>query len=344
MSSLRSSSRGAVFSSDMRVILPDSSELELADGATGLDAAAAIGPKLAEQAVLVRSNGHVQGPAPAARGRGEDPDPDHARHVRSGRTRRPAPLERAPARRGRPPPLSRASRSRSGRRSRTASTTTSSSRSRSPRRISAASRRRSAASSPRAARGSARRSPATRRARRFEQEDEPYKVELVDDAEEPISLYTQGDFTDLCRGPHLQNSKPIKALKLTGLAGAYWRGDEKNPQLTRIYGTAFYSQADLDLHLERLEEAKKRDHRRLGPQLDLFHFSQHAPAMPLWHPKGVVLWNTLEQLRSRENGSAATSRCARRSCGTRTRSGPRATSPSTKTSCSRWMSAASCSR
>ncbi len=100
--------------------------------------------------------------------------------------------------------------------------------------------------------------------RLFAEEGEEYKVELVDTAEGQISLYTQGDFTDLCRGPHLQDSKPIKAVKLTGLAGAYWRGDEHNKQLTRIYGTAFYSQADLDAYLERLEEAKRRDHRRLG--------------------------------------------------------------------------------
>src|SRR5204862_4884232 len=115
---------------------------------------------------------------------------------------------------------------------------------------------------------------------RFAGEGEHYKVELVDTAEGDISLYTQGDFTDLCRGPHLQDSKPIKALKLTGLAGAYWRGDEKNTQLTRIYGTAFYSQADLDAYLKRLEEAKRRDHRRLGTELDLFHLSDHAPGMP----------------------------------------------------------------
>ena len=102
-------------------------------------------------------------------------------------------------------------------------------------------------------------------------------MELVDTADGPITLYTQGDFTDLCRGPHLQNSKPIKALKLTSLAGAYWRGDEHNKQLTRIYGTAFYSQEDLDRHLERLEEARKRDHRRLGRDLDLFHLSEHSP-------------------------------------------------------------------
>src|SRR6185503_19490731 len=100
---------------------------------------------------------------------------------------------------------------------------------------------------------------------------DPYKLELVDTAEGDISLYRPhgegGEFTDLCRGPHLQNSKPIKALKLTGLAGAYWRGDSNNRQLTRIYGTAFYSKEDLDAYLEQVEEAKRRDHRRLGVQL-----------------------------------------------------------------------------
>src|SRR4029453_663807 len=125
---------------------------------------------------------------------------------------------------------------------------------------------------PRGGRGGSRQElPADEARARFRAEDEPYKIELVDTAEGPISLYTQGEFTDLCRGPHLQDSKPIKALKLTSLAGAYWRGDEKNKQLTRIYGTAFYSQADLDKHLELLEEARKRDHRRLGRDLDLFH-------------------------------------------------------------------------
>ena len=136
---------------------------------------------------------------------------------------------------------------------------------------------------------------------RFAAEGEPYKVELVDTAEGEISLYTQGEFTDLCRGPHLQDSKPIKAIKLTSLAGAYWRGDEKNTQLTRIYGTAFYSQADLDAYLERLEQAKARDHRRLGRELDLFHLSEESPGSPFWHPKGMVIWNELEDLRRREN-------------------------------------------
>jgi threonyl-tRNA synthetase len=137
--------------------------------------------------------------------------------------------------------------------------------------------------------------------RRFEAEREDYKVELVDTAEGPISFYTQGDFTDLCRGPHLQDSSPIKAVKLTGLAGAYWRGDEKNKQLTRIYGTAFYTEDDLEEYLERLEEARRRDHRRLGRQLDLFHLQEASPGSPFWHPKGMVIWNALEDLRRREN-------------------------------------------
>jgi threonyl-tRNA synthetase len=136
---------------------------------------------------------------------------------------------------------------------------------------------------------------------RFEAEHEPYKVQLVDTAEGDISLYTQGDFTDLCRGPHLQNSTPIKALKLTSIAGAYWRGDSSQPQLTRIYGTAFYRQEDLDAYLDQLEEARRRDHRVLGQQLDLFHLSDRSPGSPFWHPRGMVLWNELEDLRRREN-------------------------------------------
>ena len=102
-------------------------------------------------------------------------------------------------------------------------------------------------------------------------------------------------------GPHLQNSAPIKAFKLTSLAGAYWRGDSNNTQLTRIYGTAFFTQKDLDASLQLLEEAKERDHRRLGTQLDLFHFDEHSPGSPFWHPKGMAIFNTLEDLRRREN-------------------------------------------
>ena len=137
--------------------------------------------------------------------------------------------------------------------------------------------------------------------RYFEEQGEPYKVELVDTAEGDISIYEQGGFVDLCRGPHLQDSKPIRAVKLTSLAGAYWRGDETRPQLTRVYGTAFYDPKDLAEYLHRLEEARRRDHRRVGRELELFDFSDLAPGMPFWHPRGMVIWNGLEDLRRREN-------------------------------------------
>src|SRR4051812_27363726 len=287
-------------SSSMHVVLPDNSQLELPDGATGLDAARAIGSKLAEPAVLIKADGQVQDlRAPLIEGAHiqiltvrDAADPDALCVLRHSAAHLPAEAVRRlfpgvkiaigpPIENGFyydfdfPEPIAEADLER----------------------IEAEVRREIAEGRE----WSREESSPDDAVARFEAEQEPYKVELVGTADGDISLYTQGDFTDLCRGPHLQNAKPIKALKLTGLAGAYWRGDEKNPQLTRIYGTAFYSQADLDLHLERLEEAKKRDHRRLGPQLDLFHFSTHAPAMPLWHPKGVVLWNALEQLRAREN-------------------------------------------
>jgi threonyl-tRNA synthetase len=132
---------------------------------------------------------------------------------------------------------------------------------------------------------------------RFEAENQPYKLEMASalpDGE--ISLYTQDDFEDLCRGPHLQTTKPIKAFKLLSTAGAYWRGDSNNTMLTRIYGTAFFSQSDLDEHLNRIEEARKRDHRRLGRELDLFHFSDVSPGSPFWHPNGMVIWNELSEL------------------------------------------------
>src|SRR5437764_9109517 len=129
---------------------------------------------------------------------------------------------------------------------------------------------------------------------RFQQEQQPYKLELARDLPDgAISLYTQDGFEDLCRGPHLQTTKPIKAFKLLSTAGAYWRGDSAKPMLTRIYGTAFFTQADLDAHLQRLEEARRRDHRRLGRELDLFHFSDVSPGSPFWHPRGMVIWNEL---------------------------------------------------
>jgi threonyl-tRNA synthetase len=138
---------------------------------------------------------------------------------------------------------------------------------------------------------------------RFEQERQPYKLELARDLPDgEISLYTQDGFEDLCRGPHLQTTKPIKAFRLLSTAGAYWRGNSDNTMLTRIYGTAFFSQKDLDAHLERIEEAKRRDHRRLGRDLDLFHFSDNSPGSPYWHPRGMVIWTELTKLWRELNG------------------------------------------
>ena len=134
---------------------------------------------------------------------------------------------------------------------------------------------------------------------RFRGEDQPYKVELIDDlirdeGVETVSLYRNGEFTDLCRGPHAPSTGRIKAIKLNSVAGAYWRGDETRQMLTRIYGTAFFSKSDLAEHLERIEEAKARDHRKLGPQLDLFVLRPEAPGMPFWLPQGTVLLDLIE--------------------------------------------------
>jgi threonyl-tRNA synthetase len=284
----------------MKVVLPDSSELELPDGATGLDAARAIGPKLAEQAVLMRVDGATRdlrlplddGERIQILTTRDTQDPDalavlrhSTAHLLAEAVMRLHPGVKIaigpPIADGFyydfefPEPISEDDLEA----------------------IEAEIRR-----EIEEGRAWAREEVSREEARqRFLAESQPYKVELTDEAEAPISLYRQGDFTDLCRGPHLQDSKPIEALELTGLAGAYWRGDERNTQLTRIYGTAFYSQADLDAHLERLEQARARDHRRIGPQLDLFHLSEHSPGSPFWHPRGMVVWNALEDLRRREN-------------------------------------------
>ena len=130
----------------------------------------------------------------------------------------------------------------------------------------------------------------------MEEKEEPYKVQLIQDLPEDavISFYKQGDFTDLCAGPHLMSTKGVgKAFKLTSIAGAYWRGDAKNKMLTRIYGTAFAKKEDLEAHLRMLEEAKKRDHRRLGKELGLFMLSDYGPGFPFFLPKGIILKNTL---------------------------------------------------
>ncbi len=134
--------------------------------------------------------------------------------------------------------------------------------------------------------------------------DQPYKVEIVDDllaaAEQdgrpipPTTFYQQGPFIDLCRGPHVASTGAVGPFKLLAVAGAYWRGDEKRPMLQRVYGTAWATQEELDQHLWRRAEAKKRDHRRLGVQLDLFSFHDVSPGSAFWHPKGQRIWRTLE--------------------------------------------------
>jgi len=128
-------------------------------------------------------------------------------------------------------------------------------------------------------------------------ENQPFKQELIKNlkqkGEKKVSFYSLGNFVDLCKGPHAKSSGEIGAFKLTSLAGAYWRGDERNPQLTRIYGTAFPTEEELKAHLEKLEEAKKRDHRILGEKLELFSFKPEGPAFPFWHPKGTLLVNNI---------------------------------------------------
>ncbi len=133
----------------------------------------------------------------------------------------------------------------------------------------------------------------------FNSEGQTYKIELIEGLEEQISTYSQGEFTDLCRGPHVPSTGYLKHFKLTAITGAYWRGDERNPMLQRIYGTAYPTSKELKKHMRRIEEAKKRDHRLLGKQLKLFSFQPEAPGAPFWHPRGRVIWNeTLSYIRN----------------------------------------------
>src|SRR5438874_2965275 len=138
--------------------------------------------------------------------------------------------------------------------------------------------------------------PRSEAAELFRRMGEAYKVEIIEGIpEEKVSLYRQGDWVDLCRGPHVPSTSAIKAFKLTSIAGAYWRGDSRNEQLQRIYGTAWANRKDLDAYLKRVEEAKQRDHRRLGPALDLFSLHPIAPGSPFFHPKGTIIYNRLIQ-------------------------------------------------
>jgi threonyl-tRNA synthetase len=127
--------------------------------------------------------------------------------------------------------------------------------------------------------------------------NEHFKAEIIESipSDQDVSLYTEGEFTDLCRGPHVPSTGKLKVFKLMKLAGAYWRGDSKNEMLQRIYGTAWAKKEELEDYLHRLEEAEKRDHRKLGKQLDLFHMQDEAPGMVFWHPKGWALWQVIEQ-------------------------------------------------
>ena len=131
----------------------------------------------------------------------------------------------------------------------------------------------------------------------FKAMGEEYKVEIIESipGDEDLSFYKQGDFIDLCRGPHVPNTNKFKAFKLTSVAGAYWRGDSSNAMLQRIYGTAWATPKDLKQYLQRIEEAEKRDHRKLGKQLNLFHFQEEAPGMVFWHPKGWGVYQAVQQ-------------------------------------------------
>ena len=288
----------------MNVTLPDGSELQLADGASGADAAAAIGAGLARAALAVRQNGEVR---------------DLARPLKAG-----APLEILTAKSDGAldvirhdaahvlaaavmelypgvkisigPPIS------SGFYydfEFPAGVTVSDA---DFERIEARMREHIAADEE-----FVREDVSVEEAlERFRAEGQDYKVELIEDLVDDqgidtVSLYTNGPFTDLCRGPHAPSTKRIKAFRLQSVAGAYWRGDASRQQLTRIYGTAFFSKEDLAAHLEQLEQARARDHRKLGKELDLFMFSELSPGSPFWQPAGMAIWNALSDLWRTEN-------------------------------------------
>jgi threonyl-tRNA synthetase len=282
---------------DLTVKLPDGSDLELSDGASGADAAAAIGPGLARDAIALRVDGEVRDlSAPVADGEAieiltskSEGALDVLRHD-AAHVMATAVVELWPGTKVSigppiedgfyydfefpegvqlgPDDLPR---------------------------IEAAMRAHIEADEP-----FERRDVTVPEAlEQFRGEDQPYKVELIEDLErdegvEMVSLYRNGPFEDLCRGPHGPSTGRIEAFKLNSLAGAYWRGDESRTMLTRIYGTAFFSDKELEAHLERLEQARARDHRRLGPELDLFTFRPEAPGMPFWLPDGTVLLETIE--------------------------------------------------
>jgi threonyl-tRNA synthetase len=290
----------------MQVTLPDGTELELDDGATGADAAAAIGPGLARAALAVRMNGELRDLArPLPDGAKLEivtaKDPDALQLIRhdAAHVLATAVMELHPGVKiSIGPPIEQgfyydfefpegthvseedfAS-------------------------IEERMREHVKAGEPFVREEV----PVAQARERFAAEGQDYKVELIDDlvkdeGVETVSLYTNGPFTDLCRGPHAPTTKSVKAFKLQSVAGAYWRGDSDNQMLTRIYGTAFLSKEALEEHLEQLEQARARDHRKLGRELDLFLISDLSPGAPFWKPNGMVLFNELTRLVREENAS-----------------------------------------
>jgi threonyl-tRNA synthetase len=284
------------------VKLPDGSPLELPEGATGADAAAAIGPRLAKDALGIKVDGELRDLSAAlpegaeisivtAKSKGSDADDalwlirHDAAHVMAEAVVDLWPGTKVSI----GPPIENGFyydfEFPDGQRPTESDLE----------RIEAAMREHIQADEPFERTDL----PAQEAIERFRSEDQPYKVELIEDlvrdqGVETVSLYRNGPFTDLCRGPHAPSTGRIKAFKLNSIAGAYWRGDETRTMLTRIYGTAFHSQADLDRHLELLELARENDHRRLGPELDLFRLREESPGMPFWLPNGMVLWRLVE--------------------------------------------------
>jgi threonyl-tRNA synthetase len=295
--------------------LPDGKPLELPAGATGADAAAAIGPGLAKAALAIKVDGELRDlSAPLPAGGGEvailtDRDPEALELIRhdAAHVMAEAVMDLYPGTKvtiGPPieqgfyydfefPPGTRITEEDLPK-------------------IEAAMLEHIGADEE----FSRRDVPAAEAVELFRGQDQGFKVELIEDlvrdeGVETVSLYRNGPFEDLCRGPHGPSTGRIKAIKLSSVAGAYWRGDETRESLTRIYGTAFFSKKDLEEHLERLEQAKERDHRRLGPQLGLFMLRKEAPGMPFWLPNGTTLLRTIEtevrdQLRKRGYQEIAT--------------------------------------
>jgi threonyl-tRNA synthetase len=297
------------------VTLPDGKPLELSAGATGADAAAAIGPGLAKAALAIRVGGELRDLAAPLPGEGgeiailTDRDPEALELIRhdAAHVMAEAVLELYPGTKvtiG--PPIE------SGFYYDFEFPADTKVTEEDLEKIEAAMHEHIAADEEFARRDV----PVAEALEIFRGQDQGYKVELIEDlvrdeGVETVSLYRNGPFEDLCRGPHGPSTGRIKAIKLSSVAGAYWRGDEDRERLTRIYGTAFFSKKDLDQHLERIEEAKARDHRRLGPQLGLFMLRDEAPGMPFWLPNGTTLLRLIEhevqeQLRKRGYQEIAT--------------------------------------